>query len=291
MMKKSCLVFGFVVVMANQSQSQTPVSVPANQDWTPTGIVMNAGDVISIQANGTWNTGGGWPDHSPSGEFGGNTGMEEYPSMSLIGKIGSTEFHIGGGAVFVTPEAGRLYLGPNDGPDPDDISDNTGFLNCMITGATYINSPIQVNANQEWTDTGLDFDINVTVNVEAQGTWYSSFRQYTPWGAYGAYPGMDKSPFMCLIGKIGNSKFYIGAEATIQAQDSGELFLGPNDGPRPDCYANNSGQLISNLAVVSRKFIPGDVNGNCQANGIDVVYFVTYLKGGPPLIAGTDCEQ
>ncbi|OGC89865.1 MAG: hypothetical protein A2W25_08235 [candidate division Zixibacteria bacterium RBG_16_53_22] len=29
-----------------------------------------------------------------------------------------------------------------------------------------------------------------------------------------------------------------------------------------------------------------DVNGNCQVNGIDVVYFVIYLKGGPALIDG-----
>jgi hypothetical protein len=28
-------------------------------------------------------------------------------------------------------------------------------------------------------------------------------------------------------------------------------------------------------------YVPGDVNNNGQTNGIDVVYFVTYLKGGP----------
>jgi hypothetical protein len=30
------------------------------------------------------------------------------------------------------------------------------------------------------------------------------------------------------------------------------------------------------------EFLPGDANGNGQVNGIDVVYLVAYLKGGPP---------
>jgi Tol biopolymer transport system component len=37
-------------------------------------------------------------------------------------------------------------------------------------------------------------------------------------------------------------------------------------------------------------FVPGDVNGDCHMNGIDVVYMVNYLKGGPGLVWRSDCE-
>jgi hypothetical protein len=37
-------------------------------------------------------------------------------------------------------------------------------------------------------------------------------------------------------------------------------------------------------------FRVGDINGDCVANGIDVVYYINYLKGGPPLIRRSDCQ-
>ena len=37
-------------------------------------------------------------------------------------------------------------------------------------------------------------------------------------------------------------------------------------------------------------YIPGDINGNGQANGLDVVYGVNYLKGGPPPPDSCDCQ-
>jgi hypothetical protein len=36
-------------------------------------------------------------------------------------------------------------------------------------------------------------------------------------------------------------------------------------------------------------YVPGDVNGNGVANGIDVTYYVSYLKGGPAPPISCDC--
>jgi hypothetical protein len=32
-----------------------------------------------------------------------------------------------------------------------------------------------------------------------------------------------------------------------------------------------------------------DVDGSCAANGIDITYFVGFLKGGPPLMYCPSC--
>jgi hypothetical protein len=44
---------------------------------------------------------------------------------------------------------------------------------------------------------------------------------------------------------------------------------------------------VSDLGI--EIFDLADVNGECQVNGIDVVYLVNYLRGGAPPIDG-DCE-
>ncbi len=36
-------------------------------------------------------------------------------------------------------------------------------------------------------------------------------------------------------------------------------------------------------------YAAGDVNGSCAFNGIDITFFVSYLKGGPGLIYCPDC--
>jgi hypothetical protein len=46
--------------------------------------------------------------------------------------------------------------------------------------------------------------------------------------------------------------------------------------------------FVSNIGICTP--ICGDINGDCHSNGIDIVYYVNYLKGGPALIARSDCQ-
>jgi hypothetical protein len=55
------------------------------------------------------------------------------------------------------------------------------------------------------------------------------------------------------------------------------------------------GQLYDSLVVLVTMFggchyIPGDINGNGSANGIDVTFGVTYFKGGPSPANACDCR-
>ncbi len=64
------------------------------------------------------------------------------------------------------------------------------------------------------------------------------------------------------------------------------------DALNPD-YAGQlgSGRINALRALPSCSYLPGDINANEAANGIDVVYGVAYLKGGtpPPLDCGHIC--
>jgi len=40
--------------------------------------------------------------------------------------------------------------------------------------------------------------------------------------------------------------------------------------------------IATSIAYGLCPYIPGDINGNGSANGIDVVWAVNYFKGGPP---------
>jgi hypothetical protein len=95
-----------------------------------------AGDSISITASGSvvyWKSRDGHESLScgPSG-VGGSTQESTYlvpglRRMSLVGKIGSSTFHIGSGLSFRAPATGPLYLGINDTVHAGGCADNDGY--------------------------------------------------------------------------------------------------------------------------------------------------------------------
>ncbi len=93
----------------------------------------------------------------------------------------------------------------------------------------------------------------------------------------------------------GNDEPFTGISETQTAVDTS--FVGP---PFVPGDANASGD-VNGLDVIylvnylkggpppPDPFLRGDANGSCTVNGLDVTYLVSYLKGGPPPFAG-DCR-
>ncbi len=112
----------------------TSVRVDAKQPWTDSGLTVNQGDRIMIQASGQ--IAYGQSAGQTAGPEGGTERRGNYPDPNvpvgtLLGKIGnSAPFAIGSQNQPVTmPASGRLLLGVND----NELGDNSGFFLAVIT--------------------------------------------------------------------------------------------------------------------------------------------------------------
>jgi hypothetical protein len=147
-----------VTALTNTAPGQTTsqVTVPANPDWTDTGIALSAGEVATISASGTWNDGCGLPDFGPDGNLGCNGWWNEFEFFDiadhgrLIGFVGLDPFQaqwgssiffpqtsgyisVGSGQTFIAPYAGDLWLGIDDDAVDQSNYDNSGQLIATIT--------------------------------------------------------------------------------------------------------------------------------------------------------------
>jgi uncharacterized protein (UPF0254 family) len=146
---------------AADASTTTQVKVFAKTLWTGTGIVLHAGDPVTISAAGTWNWAqGGDPSFGPEGDpiddFNAFDLFEPFDFFSqgrLIGYIGtlpeqnhagdssffpqtSGYFSIGDGQTFIAPYDGKFFLGFNDGAvtgTTGSSTDNSGFVTATIT--------------------------------------------------------------------------------------------------------------------------------------------------------------
>ena len=112
------------------------ITVPANQLWTPTGIRVNQGDRLQIQASGQISLRPNDPKDVaiPPGSlqqrYAPNSPMPRAFAGALIGRIDSGQpFGIGNQTSIVAPASGMLYLGVND----DVVSDNSGQFSVTIS--------------------------------------------------------------------------------------------------------------------------------------------------------------
>jgi hypothetical protein len=119
---------------AGNAQAKT-ITVQARQQWTDTGIVLQAGDRVSFTASGTVQLSSNGEDIAdPKGSRSGRTAPEgplpRDPAGALVARIGQTNTVLIGERTDAlrAPASGRLYLGVND----DYHGDNNGNFNVEV---------------------------------------------------------------------------------------------------------------------------------------------------------------
>jgi hypothetical protein len=111
------------------------VTVNSNEMWTDTGIWVQAGDMITVDADGTVRLSANAndlanPDGAPSGRRAVNSPMRARPVGSLIARVGdSPAVAMGAHRTTRARESGELYLGIND----DFFRDNSGQYRVTVT--------------------------------------------------------------------------------------------------------------------------------------------------------------
>jgi hypothetical protein len=103
-----------------------PFTVSSQQQWLPTGLMVNRGEIFIVRATGQITVGGdGNPTASPAGT-GKTDGANPLPNLStgaLIGRIGDGQpFAIGTQTRIPASANGQLFLGVND----SHLEDNRG---------------------------------------------------------------------------------------------------------------------------------------------------------------------
>lgn len=111
------------------------VVVNSKTRWTPTGITVRRGETLTLNTTGEVRLSTNGDDMAPpagsaSGRMATGGPLPNVLAGALIGRIGNgTPFGIGNQTTLVTPAAGQLFLGVNDG----DLDDNTGEFRVEIT--------------------------------------------------------------------------------------------------------------------------------------------------------------
>jgi hypothetical protein len=118
---------------AQQSSGGT-FTVPANRQWTPTGIRVNQGDLLRFTSTGEIHFTGNPSDRagvagSPDHKFVSTAPLPTALAGALIGRIDNgLPFGIGDSTSITAPASGLLYLGTND----DIVNDNSGQFQVVI---------------------------------------------------------------------------------------------------------------------------------------------------------------
>jgi hypothetical protein len=101
--------------------------VSARQAWTPTGINVRRGDVLTFNTTGEIQLSGdvndvATPAGAKSQRYAPNAPLPRNFAGALIGRVGNTPFAIGSQTSVTMPATGALFLGIND----DGFEDNVG---------------------------------------------------------------------------------------------------------------------------------------------------------------------
>jgi subtilisin family serine protease len=140
---------------------------------------------------------------------------------------------------------------------------------------------------------GLSGSYNVRFKDGTGGTWLDWLTNFS--GLANQFTGVQGHTYFFEVGAIdnaGNVEIFSGTAETSTLVDT--TYTGP---PFVPGDANGSGVVNGIDVVYLVSYLKGgppppdpilraDANGSCTVNGIDVVYLVSYLKGGPAPYAG-----
>ncbi|MFM8396152.1 MAG: hypothetical protein ACKOB4_19700, partial [Acidobacteriota bacterium] len=244
---------------------QPAIDVRLAEQWIKTGIMLSRGMRVRVNASGTI-TLDGRTQTGPDGVNGRrdpDAPMPDENDGALIAIIGkeenAPEILIGRQREFTAEQDGELYLTVNHWQ----IQNTRGAFRVEISldrtgGAVQEDRPsagrvrtVTVNANQPWTDTGIDLTPNLSLEIVAEGTIDVGGRVMSgPDGNQNAarrrLPVPDL-PAGALIARIRyrdgrySNVIGIGARSTPATEEGeyGRLFLGVND----DYFDDNRGSF------------------------------------------------
>jgi hypothetical protein len=258
---------------SDRGGDQVEATVNAKEPWQDAGVFLEAGQTVTISANGTWGDGAGMTDANGRASqvlFGRRTeiALPSAPVMLLVGKIGEdgVPFRVGTELRLTAPRAGQLFLMANDRFDT--LFDNRGRMVVRIVmprggqsaSAARRGNPdrqgnadqvrVTANASEPWQDTGLYIEAGQAITILASGSWGDPAGTTNAGGRSSqilngrrneiAMPG---APVMMLIGRIGpqGAPFRVGLRMEQVAPRGGNLFLMAND--RFDMLYDNQGAL------------------------------------------------
>ena len=270
------------------------VQVSAQQQWTPTGILVRQGQTLRFEATGEIALNRSRSVRARSGgaanQLDRTARMPAVPLGALIGQItvngrAGSPFAIGDDASVTMPGDGELFLGINDG----NFADNTGTFAVSIDvpaeefgrgrgrGNRSQGYDFQVAGQQQWLPTGLIVRQGQVLQLESTGEVTlnrSGSLRMQPRGATNNQldraARLPSAPIGALIGRIGPASqrtsrpFLIGDRTSVTMPGDGELFLGVND----SSFGDNGGAFAVWIDSPNeeRRFGRGRGRGNNTGN-------------------------
>ena len=121
-------------VVARADPIEDMIIVDSRQEWTDTGMFVNAGDLVTFRAQGTIQMTTGADDRAtPAGSLTGRTASNsprpDQRAGTLLLRIGNAMEAAGASSTFRARTSGRLYLGVND----DHFADNSGEYRVVLS--------------------------------------------------------------------------------------------------------------------------------------------------------------
>ena len=259
--------------------AEKTVVLDSSQEVVATGIQLRKGDKVVIRASGemTWSDG---RKTSPAG-IASRDSFLPFPGepmgalVAMVGSAMSPTYHVVGEQAEFNPSTdGELFLQINarslegargsytarvqtpmgatasaPASAPASATSGTGTTTTTTTQRS-LRKDLEIPANQEWMDTGVDLEEGDVIRILAEGTInYTTSKTCGPGGGERDWADLiRKLPVNdqgrgALIGKMGTGgavlAFFVGERADFTVERKGRLFLGIND----DDYRNNSGSF------------------------------------------------